>query len=144
MGARARIPLLPRHQRRRLSRVSRLVAEQATTSRLSPAHSLQKCGADMGIDYDVFLVVGWEVTVPDDKGPDEYLDPICEKYNLRHVSGGNSYSGSHAYYLCLCDESPSIEEATAAIAAHADKEGELKKAGVKIGPFTIQAVGLIW
>jgi len=98
----------------------------------------------MRIDYDAFLVVGWGVTVPDDKEPHEYLDPICEKYNLRHVSGGNAYSGDLSRYLSLCDDSLSIEEGNAALAARADKEGELKKAGVKIGPFIIQAVGMIW
>jgi len=98
----------------------------------------------MRIDYDAFLVVGWEVTVPDGKDPDEYLDPICKRFKISHARGGNSLSGDVSYYLCLCNDSPSVSQANAAIAAHADKEGELKNAGVKIGPFIIQAVGMIW
>lgn len=100
----------------------------------------------MGVDYSSHLVVGWPVEIPAEaKDVDDYLSPLCELIGGQFVTEGSSYSGDLDYYITATDaDDPSIDDIRE-VMAHVDQMADiLEKAGAKIGPFCIKAVGHIW
>jgi len=103
----------------------------------------------MGVHYDAYLVVGWNIEIPEtedgeDMDVDDYLSPLCRKIKgskLGYITAGDAYFGRENHYITMPSES--VAEVQSSIATHETIAKELTDAGAKLGPFLIEAVGYI-